>query len=160
MKNFNKTIKIFEEYGENKKRKLSELKESFKDKKELREILKKGDKTIYETFTKNFSPMNLTLTEVNPGAIDREFYLTKGHIHRRKNTPEFYVLLEGNGDLYIQKGNKRKTIKLKKGEIALIPDGYAHRLINTGRKKLKVLTIYNENSKPDYHVKFMRKFFR
>jgi len=29
-----------------------------------------------------------------------------------------------------------KTIKLKKGEITLIPEGFAHRLINIGKNKL------------------------
>lgn len=161
MKNYQKTINQFEKKYEKKgARKLSELKGTFKDKKEVEEMLNKGDRVIYETFTKAFSPIKLTLTEVNPGNVDGEFYLTKGHVHRQKKTPEFYILLDGSGELYIQKGLKKKTIKLKKGEIALIPEGYAHRLINTGRKKLKVLTIYHENSKPDYHVKFKKRFFR
>ena len=49
---------------------------------------------------------------------------------------------------------------MKKGKIALIPEGYAHRLVNTGNKKLKVLTIYHEDSKPSYNVKFKKRFFR
>ena len=159
MKSYKKTIRIFEKLGDKSTRKLSELKESFKDKKELQEILKKGNPTIYEMFTKNFSPIKLTLTVVKPGSVHGEFYLTKGHVHKKK-TPEFYILLEGRGDLCIQRGLHKKTIKLRLGEIALIPEGYAHRLINTGIKELKVLTIYHEDSKPDYHIKFKRRFFK
>ncbi|MEK6898400.1 MAG: glucose-6-phosphate isomerase family protein [Nanoarchaeota archaeon] len=157
--NYKKTIGKIEEYGEKKTRKLSDLKDNFKDKKELREILEKRNPVIYETFTKSFSPINLTLTVVNPGDFHGEFYLTKGHVHKKK-TPEFYVLLEGSGNLFIQKGIIIKTIEMKKGEIALIPQGYAHRIINTGKNKLKVLSIYHENSMPDYNVKFKRRFFR
>ena len=61
------------------------------------------------------------------------------------------------GSLVLQKADKSKEVKLKKGKIALIPEGWAHRLTNTGRKKLKVLTIYHVNSKPDYNLKFKKR---
>lgn len=114
---------------------------------------------IYQTFIKKSPPMQLGLTVINAGTINKEFFMTRGHIHAKK-TPEFYILLEGKGILLMQKGNKSKAIKLKKGEIALIPENYAHRLINIGNAKLKVLTIYHEDSKPNYHVKFKKRFFR
>ena len=60
----------------------------------------------------------------------------------------------------MQKQSNIKVIDLKKVEIVLIPIGYAHRLINTGNKKLKVLTIYDQESKPDYNIKFKKRFFR
>lgn len=158
MKNYKKTIRDFEKKGEKGVRTLKDLENYFLDKKAVQETLKKKNKTIYELFTKEFSPIKLTLTEVLPGVIGKEYYLTKGHVHARK-IPEFYVLLEGKGILLIQKGKPRE-IKLKKGEIALIPEGYAHRLVNTGNKKLKVLTIYHEDSKPDYKIRFKKRFFK
>ena len=158
MPNYKKTIKKFEKRPEKKgTRKLADLKERFIDKEEVDKILKtKGNKEIYETFTKTFSPIKLTLTEINPGTVDKEFNLTKGHIHKNKS-PEFYVLLEGKGSLVLQKGKESKELKLKKGKITLIPKDYAHRLVNTGPKILKVLTIYDEKSKPDYHLKFKKR---
>ena len=119
----------------------------------------KENPIIYQVFIKKFSPMQLGLTIINSGAINNEFYMTKGHIHDKK-TPEFYILLEGKGILLIQKENKSKTINLKKGEITLIPAGYAHRLINIGDKKLKALTIYHEDSKPNYNIEFKKRFFK
>ncbi|MCH7850755.1 MAG: hypothetical protein IH845_03885 [Nanoarchaeota archaeon] len=53
------------------------------------------------------------LTVINPGVIKNEFYFTKGHIHK-KLTPEFYILLDGKGELLIQKAKKSKKIKLEK----------------------------------------------
>ncbi len=152
--NYKKTVKIFEEYGEKETRKLKDLKGIFRER-----ISDDGNKKVYETYTKKFSPINLTLTEIEPGNVNGEFFLTKGHIHKNR-TPEFYVLLEGKGLLLLQKGNKIKEIKLKIGKINLISEGYAHRLINQGNTKLKVLTIYHENSKPNYNVKFKRRFFK
>ena len=87
--------------------------------------------------------------------------MTNGHIHT-KNAPEFYILYDGSGKLILQKGKKGKgkVVVLKKGKITYIPKGYAHRLANTGRKKMKVLTIYHEQTKADYDVRFKKRSFR
>jgi len=156
---YKKTIRHFEK-NKSHARRLKDVVPWFSNKKAIAEALRKNkNKVIYETFTDKFSPINLTLTVINPGTIGKEYYMTKGHIHRKK-VPEFYILLEGRGKLIIQKQSKVKVIDLKKGEIALIPIGYAHRLINTGKKKLKVLTIYDQESKPDYNIKFKKRFFK
>ena len=160
MTNYTSTIRKFEKnYDKKSVRKLSDMIGFFKDNKGVVDILKKKDPILYTVFIKEFSPIDLGLTVINPGAIRKEFYFTKGHVHKNR-TPEFYILLEGSGNLLIQKGKTSKTIKLKKGEIALIPKSYAHRIINTGNKKLKVLTIYHEASKPSYKIKFKKRFFR
>ena len=152
--NYTQTIKQFERNPDKKGAvRLNDMLNSYK-----RPIKSQDNPIIYKTFVKSFSPMQLGLTVINSGAINKEFYMTRGHIHK-KPTPEFYILLEGSGLLLIQKG-KPKIIKLKKGEIALIPENYAHRLINTGNKKLKVLTIYHEDSQPNYKVKFKKRFFK
>lgn len=156
---YKKTIRHFEK-RKSKSRKLKDVVKWYSDKKAIEKELKKNkNKVIYETFTDKYTPINLTLTVVHPGTIGKEYYMTKGHIHRKK-VPEFYISLEGKGKLLMQKQSKVRIINLKKGEIALIPVGYSHRLINTGNKKFKVLTIYDQESKPDYHIKFKKKFFR
>ena len=159
IRNYGKTIRKFEKH-KSRKRRFKDVSKWYSDKKAVEKELKKNkDKVIYETFTEEDSPMDLTLTVIHPGTIGKEYYMTKGHIHGANN-PEFYILLEGNGKLLIQSRSEVKVITLKKGKITLIPKGYAHRLINPGRKKLKVLTIYSENSRPNYNVKFKRRFFR
>jgi len=159
MKNYEKTIKRLEKQKP-EVRKLKDVIKWYSDKKSIADELKKNkNKVIYETFTDSFSPINLTLTVIHSGTIGREYYMTKGHVHKKK-VPEFYILLEGKGKLLMQKSIHIEVIDLKEGEIALIPTGYAHRLINTGNKKLKVLTIYHENSRPDYKIKFKKRFFK
>lgn len=159
VKSYKKTISEFEK-RKSKARKLKDVSEWYSDKEAVKKELKKNkNKIVYETFTKSYSPVELTLTVIHPGSVGKEFYMTKGHVHKKK-VPEFYVLLEGNGALYLQKGIKKKTVKMKKGEITLIPEGYAHRLVNVGKTKLKVLTIYHEDSKPDYNVKFKKRFLK
>lgn len=159
IRNYLKTIRKFEKH-KSRKRRFKDVAKWYSDKKAVEKELKKNkNNVIYETFTEEDSPMDLTLTVIHPGTIGKEYYMTKGHIHGANN-PEFYILLEGNGKLLIQSRSEVKVITLKKGKITLIPKGYAHRLINPGRKKLKVLTIYSENSRPNYNVKFKKRFFR
>jgi len=161
MKNYNKTIREFEKkYDKKSTRKLKDLVGFFKDNKEAENILKKKNPIVYEVFIKEFPPINLGLTVINQGNIKGEYFFTKGHIHKRK-IPELYILLEGKGDLLLQsKRGKPHVTHLKKGKIALIPEGCAHRIANIGRKKLKVLTIYHEDSKPDYSVVFKKRFMK
>jgi len=154
---YKKTIREFEKHR-SKPRRLRDLARWYSDKDAVALELKKGNKVVYETYTDKFSPINLTLTVVHPGTIGGEFHMTKGHVHR-KRTPEFYILLEGKGKLLIQKG-AMKVIDLKRGDITLIRKGFAHRLVNDGKKDLKVLTIYDQASRPDYHIRFKKRFFR
>src|SRR3989344_4925861 len=147
--NYSSTIKDMEKnYDEKVVVKLKDIEKRFKDSSAI-----KDNPIIYEVFIKNFMPVNLGLTVLYPGNINREFYITRGHIHK-KPTPEFYILLEGLGLLLMQKNNIPKTIRLIKGKLTLIPVGCAHRLINIGNRKLKVLTIYDKTSMPGYKVKF------
>ena len=159
IRNYLKTIRKFEKH-KSRKRRFKDVAKWYSDKKAVEKELKKNkNNVIYKTFTEEDSPMDLTLTVIHPGVVGKEYYMTKGHIHGANN-PEFYILLEGNGKLLIQSRSEVKVITLKKGKITLIPKGYAHRLVNVGRKKLKVLTIYSENSRPNYNVKFKKRFFR
>ena len=112
---YKKTIKHFEKSKSNV-RKLKDVAKWYSDKKTILEGLKKN-KIIYETITDKFFPINLTLKTIHPGTIGKEYYMTKGHIHRKK-VPEFYILLEGKGKLLMQKSSHVKVIDLKKGEIA------------------------------------------
>ena len=160
VKNYSSTIRKFERgYDKRSIRKLSGMKGFFEDNNAFKEILNKKDPELYSVYIKEFSPIDMGLTVINTGTVGKEYYFTKGHVHKRK-TPEFYILLEGKGELLIQKGRKKKVIHMKLGEIALIPVGYAHRLANIGKKKLKVLTIYHDNSKPKYGVNFLKKFYK
>lgn len=114
---------------------------------------------IYRVYIKHFVPLEIALTVVNSGNVNGEYYMTLGHVHQNK-TPEFYVLLEGSGILYLQKGSNSKKIVLKKNKIEYIPEGFAHRLINNGNVKLKVVSVYHFESKPNYSVVWKRRFFK
>ena len=130
-------------------RKLSDMKDRFKNP-DIR-----GNPTIYRVYIKNLGTFEAGLTIIEPGTINREYYMTKGHRHK-KSLKEVYILLSGNGKLLIQ-NKKSKVINLKKLIPCIIPSKSGHRLINTGNQKLKVLTIYPKNAGHDYNFKFKKK---
>ena len=157
MKNFAKTISEIEKYAS--KGKTERVKDVLKWYKDPHIKSSEKNKIVYQVFVKEFLPINVALTVINSGNINGEYFMTKGHIHKSPKE-EFYALLGGKGILLLQKGSKSRVVHLKKGELVLIEKGYAHRLINIDNKKLEVLTVYHEGSKPSYSFKFKKRFFK
>ena len=157
MGDFTKTINVIEKYSS--KSKTKKIKNVLKWYKDPNVKDSEKNKIVYQVFVKEFLPLNIALTVINPGNVNGEYFMTKGHIHKSPKE-EFYVMLEGRGILLLQKGSKSRVIHLKKGELVLIEKWYAHRLINTGNKKLEVLTVYHEGSNPSYNIKFKKRFFK
>jgi len=148
MKNFSALIKDFEKnFNEKKIRRLKDMKDRFSGK------VINLDKIIYKVFVRKMGAVNIDLTVINSGRVGREFFMTKGHIHRGGN-PEFFILLEGKGNLVLQNGRRKKIVRMKKGKFNLVPVKTAHRLVNVGKKELKVLSVYHPGSKPNYNVRF------
>jgi len=126
----------------------------YKDMKDRFKQELKGNKNpvIYNVYIRNFGSFEIGLTVINSGKIGKEFFMTKGHRHK-KGMEEMYMLVSGEGKLII-KNKKLKKINMKKNKIYIVPGKAGHRLVNTGKKKLEVLTVYNKDSGHDYNFKF------
>ena len=118
----------------------------------------KGNPLIYTVYIIDFDCFESGLTVIEPGTINKEYHMTKGHKHK-KPTKEIYILLNGKGKLIIQ-GKKAKVFNLKKDETFVLPKNAGHRLVNIGSKKLEVLTIYEKKAGHNYDFKFTKRFFR
>ncbi|MGX7139240.1 glucose-6-phosphate isomerase family protein [Enterococcus silesiacus] len=93
----------------------------------------------------------LGISHVMPGTVGNEFYMTKGHIHREKDTGEYYWGMKGKGLLLIVfKDNTYKLEDVTEGSIHYIPGNTSHRLINTGTEKLSVGACWLSESGHDY----------
>lgn len=135
-------------------RRFKDMKDRFKDTKGI-----KGNPVIYRVYRKDFGKFEIGFNVMEPGNINGEFFMTKGHKHRKKRK-ELYILFKGKGKLLIE-GKTSKLLKLKKRRAYFIPSDSGHRLINTGSKKLKVLTIYSKDSGRDYcHHKFKKRVLK
>lgn len=118
------------------------------------------DDVVY--YVEEYAPVkgeSSALTTMSPGTIGGEFYMTLGHKHTKPNTPELYTFLHGHGLLYMISPSGEPDIRaVTAGDCIVVPDGYAHRVINTGYDELIFLARYDEDAGHDYAVRFPLHF--
>ncbi len=119
----------------------------------------KGNPVIYNVYIKDFGTFEAGLTVMESGAINKEFFMTKGHRHK-KPRKELYILTKGKGKLLIQEESKTKVINMKKDKLYIVPPRSGHRAINTGKGKMEFLSLYAKDAGHDYNFKFKKRFFR
>jgi len=73
------------------------------------------------------------ITVLLPGKIGREFTKTYGHYHN-DDRAETYKVLFGCGKMLIQnrEASDIQLLEMKAGDEVVVPEGYAHTMINTG----------------------------
>lgn len=88
---------------------------------------------------------------VFPGAVDGEFYMTRGHYHARRDRTEYYWCYTGTGLLLLMDENRQWRVEeMKSGTVHHIPGRCAHRLINTGSLVLSVGACWPADAGHDY----------
>ncbi len=87
-----------------------------------------GPKSVYAMIRGNPN-----ITVLVPGKIGREFTKTLGHYHQ-DDRREVYKVLFGEGKMLIQDRTAEdvQLLEMKIGETVVVPEGYAHTMINTG----------------------------
>jgi glucose-6-phosphate isomerase len=136
-------------------RKLSDMKGMFLDAESERRILEKEDPIIY-SFSERILPeenghLQLATTSIHPGKIGNEYFMTKGHYHKRPDTSEVYRGLGGEGCLLIQteKGDF-ESIDIRPGVVAYIPPYWGHRMVNTGSTPFVFFAVYPGDAGHNY----------
>lgn len=155
--NYLKLTKEIKKNPDNKKvRTLKDMRLKFSEQLKVKKILSRKNPVIYTVLSKKMGKNKIAaITILNPGKIEGEFFTTKGHKHK-KPFSEDYILIKGEGKLLLQ--NKIcRVVNLKKRERIVVNGKSAHKLVNTGKKKLEVLTIYNKNSGHNYDIKFKKR---
>jgi len=72
-------------------------------------------------------------TIIYPGKVGNEYYMTKGHFHKKADRGEFYWGIEGEGLLLLMDENRNCSAeKIYPGSLHYISEHIAHRTINTG----------------------------
>jgi glucose-6-phosphate isomerase len=136
-------------------RKLSDMKGMFLDTEAERRVLQKDNPIIY-SFSERILPeenghLQLATTSINPGKIGNEYFMTKGHYHRRPDTSEVYLGLEGKGCLLIQTvQGDFESIDIEPGVMAYIPPYWGHRMVNTGSIPFVFFAVYPGDAGHNY----------
>jgi len=136
-------------------RKLSDMKGMFLDAEAERLILEKENPVIYSFYERLLPEENghlqLATTTIHPGKIGDEYFMTKGHYHKRSATSEVYLGLAGQGCLLTQTvGGDFESMVIKPGVLAYIPPYWGHRMVNTGSTPFVFFAVYPGDAGHNY----------
>ena len=135
-------------------KRLSELRGLFQDDASLQRALAGGDDpVVYEVieYRKPESDLCFGTTIMQPGKVGDEYYLTRGHFHRRPECGEAYYTQSGEGVLLLDsRDGQSSVVEMRPGVCAFIPPEWAHRSINTGREPLVFVWFCATDAGHDY----------
>ena len=90
-------------------------------------------------------------SNVMPGQVDGEYFMTKGHYHARRECGEYYWCIDGVGALILMDETGRCWFEpMAPGSLHYIPGYVAHRLANTGAIPLRVGACWPSDAGHDY----------
>ena len=127
-------------------------------------MLLSGDPVLYTVSTcqcgEGAPGLHCGLGVIQPGRVGEEYFMTRGHMHARRESPELYVGLRGTGIMLMQRedGSGSATAELAGECLLYVPGHTAHRTINTGDGPLVYLGIYAADAGHDYESIRIRNF--
>ena len=91
------------------------------------------------------------ITNLHPGLVGDEYFMTKGHFHANRDTAEFYWGIEGEGVLILmdEQGNI-KGERMFPGSLHYIAGRMAHRAANVSDVPLSFGACWHSNAGHDY----------
>jgi len=93
------------------------------------------------------------LTEIQPGCVGDEYYMTHGHRHAIVDRGEFYGTTVGRGMLVFRDESGHTWYEdMKPGSLHYVPGRVAHRIVNTGEAPLRVIACWSSDAGHDYEI--------
>ncbi len=90
-------------------------------------------------------------TTIEPGTVEGEYHMTKGHFHAKIDRAEIYVTLAGQGRLVMATEEGEPAVEqMARGTINYVPGGWAHRSVNVGGEPLVFLAAFPADAGYDY----------
>ncbi len=98
-------------------------------------------------------------TEISPGKVGDEYFMTHGHQHAIFDRAEFYGTVAGQGMLVLRDENGESRYEaMSAGSLHYIPGGVMHRVVNTGDTPLRFVACWPSDAGHDYSVVATRGF--
>ena len=98
-------------------------------------------------------------TTIEPGAVDGEYHMTKGHFHKQLDRAEIYVTLAGEGLLLMATEQGKHAVEpMRRGTVNYVPGGWAHRSVNVGVGPLVFFAAFPADAGYDYKTIEKRGF--
>lgn len=92
-------------------------------------------------------------TYMEPGRIDNEFFVTRGHLHARADRPETYRGESGEGVLLLESPEgETRTLEIAAEVLVYVPPFWVHRSVNTGSDPLVMSFCYPADAGQNYDI--------
>jgi glucose-6-phosphate isomerase len=113
------------------------------------------DRLVYRVYSMPVpevgSELQTCTTVLEPGTVGREYFMTKGHFHAVRDRSEVYLGLSGEGLLLLAtEEGEHRVVEMRRGTVAYVPGGWAHRSANTGTAPLVFFAAYIGDAGHDY----------
>ncbi|ASY60656.1 MULTISPECIES: glucose-6-phosphate isomerase family protein [Sinorhizobium] len=135
-------------------KRVSDLRQVFADREAVeRMVAEKGNPLVYQVraYRKEGCDLWFGTTTIEPGRVGSEYFMTRGHFHKRRDMGEVYYTQAGNGLLLLQSRDSQiETLEMRPGVCSSIPPDWAHRSINVGDEPLVFFWICNVEAGNDY----------
>lgn len=95
--------------------------------------------------------LNFGITQLFPGKVGREYFMTQGHFHAEIDRGEYYWGLEGEGVLLLMDRQRNTWAeRMFPGSLHYIPGGTAHRVANTDSMPLSFAACWPSDAGHNY----------
>ncbi|MGA7909525.1 MAG: glucose-6-phosphate isomerase family protein [Candidatus Sulfotelmatobacter sp.] len=92
-------------------------------------------------------------TEIQPGRVGNEYFMTRGHRHIIRDRAEFYGTVAGTGKLVLRDGAGHTWFEdMTPGSLHYIAGEVAHRVVNTGSTPLRFVACWPSDAGHDYQI--------
>jgi len=136
-------------------RRASDMRGYYADTDALDSLVAGGNPVHYEVFEvpvpHEYGHLMYCISQLQPGLVGEECFMTKGHYHSRLNTGEIYLALRGEGLMMMKTldGVCRRE-SFAPGRMVYVPPYWGHRSINTGREPLISFCVYPGDAGHNY----------
>ena len=90
-------------------------------------------------------------TTLLPGRVGDEYFMTRGHWHRKRNRGELVICVSGRGALLLMNEQRETRMEwLSPGSTHHVPGHTAHRTVNTGAEPLVFLCAWPADCGHEY----------
>jgi len=136
-------------------RRASDMRGYYRDSLALDALVAAGNPVHYEVFERpvpnEYGHLMFCISELKPGCVGEECFMTKGHYHQRVNTGETYLALRGTGYIMMKTTNGQcRYEEFHRGRMVYVPPYWAHRSINTGAEPLVSFCVYPGDAGHNY----------
>src|SRR5208282_2838722 len=99
------------------------------------------------------------VTEIQPGRVGKEYFMTHGHRHLIRNRAEFYGTVAGTGKLVMRNSAGHAWFEdMTPGSLHYINAEVVHRVVNSGDIPLRFSACWPSDAGHDYDIAGSRGF--